>query len=60
MVTAAAVYYHKEIDSFSDSSCEMPVTKHEAGQIKKTEHSFIHPHQVGSEEVRVLTGETRI
>lgn len=35
MVTAAAVYYHKEMDSFSDSSYEMLVTKHEAGQIKK-------------------------
>lgn len=33
-VTAAAVYYHKEADSFSDSGCTMLVTKHRVGPIK--------------------------
>lgn len=58
MVIAVAEYYHKEIDSFLDSS--YAITKHGAGPIKRTEKSFRHPHQVGSKEVRALTGETRI
>lgn len=44
MVTTAAVCYHKEVNSFLDSSCAI----------------FTQPPQAGSEEVRVFTGETRI
>ena len=38
----------------------MLVTEHGAGPIKRTENSFILSHQIGSEEVRVPTGEIRI
>lgn len=51
-VTEAAVYYHKEIDSCSDSSCAMLVTKYEAEPIQRIDNSFTHPHQAVSEEVR--------
>lgn len=58
MVTTAAVCYHKEVNSFLDSSCA--ITKHRDGPIKGCETFFTQPPQAGSEEVRVFTGETRI